>query len=162
MSKKIKKQNVYWDANCFLSYLQEEQQTYKMCEGVIEEAHAGNILIVTSVFTITEVLGGGSSKLITRETQTEIDKFFKSSFITVVNVDRSLAEYARSLIWDYNIPKKDSIHIATASMWDIPIIHTFDKEIIRFHNKIPFRGDEFSFIEIKNPPAYSKQTKLEV
>ncbi|MFN7310527.1 MAG: type II toxin-antitoxin system VapC family toxin, partial [Vampirovibrionales bacterium] len=104
MSKKIKKQNVYWDADCFLSYLQREQ-TYENCAGILEEARAGNILIITSVFTITEVLGGGSGKLITRETQAEIDKFFKSPFITVVNVDRSLAEYARSLFWDYKIPK---------------------------------------------------------
>jgi hypothetical protein len=159
MSKKIKKQNVYWDANCFLSYLQREQ-TYEMCEGVLKEAYSGNILIVTSVFTITEVLGGESGKPITRETQTEYENFFKSPFIKTVDVNRSLAEYSRLLIWDYRIPKKDSIHIATASMWDVPIIHTFDKKLIQFHKKIPFRGDEFSFIEIKNPPVYSEQTKL--
>jgi hypothetical protein len=161
MTKKTKKQNVYWDANCFLSYIQKEQ-TYEKCEGILEEAHAGSILIVTSVFTITEVLGGGLGTPIKRETQIEIENFFRSPFITVVNVDRSLAEYARSLIWDYNIPKKDSIHIATASMWDVPVIHTFDEGMIRFHNKIPFRETKFSFIEIKNPPVYSKQTTLEV
>lgn len=46
----------YWDSNCFLAWLQSEPGRDVMCQNVLALADRGQIEIVTSVFTLTEIL----------------------------------------------------------------------------------------------------------
>jgi len=63
-------------------------------------------------------------------------KFFKKDSIIFVKVDRYIAEIARDLVWDHKIRPKDAIHVATAFKSKIPILYTFDNDLIKLNNQI--------------------------
>jgi predicted nucleic acid-binding protein len=46
----------YWDSNVFLGWFQRESDKVPFCEPVLQAAAAGELFIVTSVLTLTEVL----------------------------------------------------------------------------------------------------------
>ena len=50
------RRKIYWDADAFLGWLQEEPGKVELCKGTIQRAEAGEVLIVTSALTIAEVL----------------------------------------------------------------------------------------------------------
>lgn len=47
---------VYWDTNCFLALLQNEQPNVECLLGVAQRADEGALRIVTSAFTLVEVI----------------------------------------------------------------------------------------------------------
>lgn len=63
---------------------------------------------------------------------------------------------ARSLIWDYNVRPKDSIHVATAIKAKVPILDTFDEGLIKLSKKI---GNPPLII---NPPNIPYQHDIEI
>ncbi|MGH7949490.1 MAG: PIN domain-containing protein, partial [Candidatus Binataceae bacterium] len=53
------------------------------------------------------------------------------------NLDRSVAEYARQLIWQYPALKpKDSIHVATAIKEKLPVLDSFDDGLLSLDGAI--------------------------
>lgn len=73
----------YWDSDCFLGWLHSEVDKQEACRGVLEEAKAGNIQIVTSALTIAEVLAlRGQPKILAVKRQAVV-QFFKYDYITV-------------------------------------------------------------------------------
>lgn len=127
----------YWDSDAFLGWLKEEPDKVEDCRGVLEEAEAGRILIATSALTLTEVIKLKRRSPIEKEHAEKIKAFFKQEFISVRNVDRYVAEKARELLWDYSsLQPKDSIHIATAIIYNISLLNTFDGGLIGLDGKI--------------------------
>ena len=59
-----------------------------------------------------------------------LNRFFRRSFLRVVNVDRKIAESAQRLVWSDDIKPKDAIHIATALRYGCGILETFDAPLI--------------------------------
>lgn len=59
-----------------------------------------------------------------------VQSFFRKSFIRVVNVTRKIAERAQELVWDHGIRPKDAIHVATAEFYEVPVVETFDADLI--------------------------------
>jgi len=51
----MKQRRIYWDSDCFLGWLKAESDKEELCGGILEEAEAGRILLVTSALTIAEV-----------------------------------------------------------------------------------------------------------
>ena len=45
----------YWDSACFLAVMKNEPQS-QLCDGIIQAAEARRVLIVTSTWTLTEVI----------------------------------------------------------------------------------------------------------
>ncbi|MEO5361753.1 MAG: PIN domain-containing protein [Nitrospirota bacterium] len=126
----------YWDSCCFLRWLKKEQG-YEKCKGVINDAKAGKIIIVTSVLTIAEVIRLDSDRKIDRNKSDEICRFFKSEYIVLINVDRYIAESSRILQWDHTALKpNDAIHIASAIKAKITVLDTFDNSLIKLSGKI--------------------------
>jgi len=120
----------YWDSNCFLRWLKKEPD-YEKCKGVIQKAEEGEIQIVTSALTIAEVIYLLPHEKITRENSNEICRFFEHEYIVFINVDRYIAELARTLLWDYEaLRHKDAIHVASALKAKSPILDTFDTYLI--------------------------------
>jgi predicted nucleic acid-binding protein len=52
-------EKIYWDSNCFLGHFQAEAGKAEKCDGVIQRAERGDVLIVTSALTLAEVLWSG-------------------------------------------------------------------------------------------------------
>ena len=71
----------------------------RTCEDLLDEAEAGEIFIITSSFTLVEVikLKGKTPILVTE--QDEITEFFKKDYFRFVDATRKVTEAARSLIW---------------------------------------------------------------
>jgi predicted nucleic acid-binding protein len=73
------------------------------------------------------------------ESEALIREFFSRDYIVPVSVDDPVSTIARGLIRKYrNGPRlkpPDAIHLATAILWDIPIIHTTDPDLLRLDGR---------------------------
>lgn len=144
---------VYWDSDPFLGWLQEEPEKVAACSGVVEEAENGEVLIVTSALTIAEVLYRRQKGQIPADKRQKVVAFFRNEYIAVRNVTRSIAEYARDLVWDHGIDPKDAIHVATALDGKVPVLQTFDGELINHTGRI---GNPALIIQRPTPPKQGR------
>ena len=123
-------EKIYWDSACFLSHFNAEVGQTEKCDGVLERAERGEVLIVTSALTLAEVLWMRGEQKLPREKAELVQRFFRRSYIRVYNVSRKLAEAAQSLVWDNSIKPKDAIHVATAIHLGADALETFDKNLL--------------------------------
>lgn len=121
----------YWDSDCFIGWLQAEPDKESYCRQVLEEAEAGNIIIVTSALTIAEVLALRGRPRVPPSNRDTVARFFRREYIVVRSVTRRLSELARDLVWDHSIEPKDAIHVATAIEAKLALLNTFDDKLIR-------------------------------
>jgi predicted nucleic acid-binding protein len=127
----------YWDTCCFLGWLNEEPDKVSACRAVIQEAEAGKLRIVTSAFTITEVLWPkGQAPQIAHDRAVEIHDFFRHEWIILQDVDRFIAESARDLVWNSGVSIKDSIHVASAIAGSVEQLDTYDGGPIALSGKV--------------------------
>jgi|TARA_B100000315_G_scaffold232700_1_gene245141 hypothetical protein len=113
-----------------LGHFQAEPGKAEKCDGVIQRAERGDVLLVTSALTIAEVLWMRGAPRLPKDKSEIVQKFFKRSYIRVYNLDRKKAEAAQSLVWDYGIKPKDAIHVATAIHLKVDALETFDQDLI--------------------------------
>ena len=129
-------EKIYWDSDCFLAHLNDEKGKADQCDGVIQRAERGEVLIVTSALTLAEVLWLRGGPKIAKDKAVIVKKFFKRSYIRVVNVTRKISENAQMLVWDNGIKPKDAIHVATALHTDSEALETFDAKLIGKSGKV--------------------------
>lgn len=135
----------YWDSCAFIGFLGAEKERQPLCEPILNAARAGELLIVTSALTLTEVIKRKSCEPIGREKSAVIQAFFEHEWIEVRELHRELAGEARRLIWDNGLKPKDAVHLATALDAQCPVLHTFDDDLLRLDGK--FKG-----LQICAPP----------
>jgi predicted nucleic acid-binding protein len=127
----------YWDTNCFLGVLNKEPDKIGPCRAVLREAQGGAVQLVTSALTLTEVLWPkGVSVPLPKERAETIHKFFLHEWIVVYDLDQTLAERAREIVWDHGVKPKDSIHVATAIDAKVDQFDTFDGPLISLSGKL--------------------------
>jgi len=97
---------------------------------VAAQAKAGNLIVVISALTLTEVLLYRPGKPIGREKIEIVKNFFRQPYIDVVQLTSQIAEEAREFVWDYNIATKDAIHVATAIHRGVSRMDSFDEKLI--------------------------------
>lgn len=126
----------YWDSSSFLAWLNQEDG-WEKCEPVLKAAEDGKLLLFTSALTLTEVIKLKGRSPLDRRKQADIKAFFDLPYIDVRDVDRFIAEEARSLMWDYgHLRSRDAIHLATALLMSIPRVESFDNDFLRLDGKI--------------------------
>lgn len=123
-------EKIYWDSDAFLGWLQEESGKVEKCDGVIQRAERGDVLIVTSALTLAEVLWMRGGPRIAKEKADLVQRFFRRSYIRVYNVTRRISESAQTLVWDHGIKPKDALHVATALHLEASALETFDDDLI--------------------------------
>lgn len=121
----------YWDSDAFIGLLAEESDKVEECRAVIRAAEEGKTLLITSALTLAEVLWLRGKPRIPPEDAETVQRFFEHEYIAVIDVDRTLAEEARKLVWSHGIAPKDAIHVATAIDAEVDRMETFDKELIK-------------------------------
>ena len=150
----MKAELVYWDSCAFLGWLQAEPDKVDMCGGTLDRAKAGEIGIVTSALTITEVLWTKNSPRITADRADTLNRFFRHSWIRIHNVTRTTATSAQDVVWNHGVKPKDAIHVATALELGIPTLETFDDGVLKLNGLIgtpplivrkPIAADQGSF-----------------
>ena len=105
--------HVYWDSCCFIDFLQGTERG-EVLKGVVDKKDSGDLKIVTSAITLTEVIKLDKGTAEEREMITQI--FNQDKGLLVVDLTKHLAEQAREVIWRYSFEKhrEDAIHLATA------------------------------------------------
>ncbi len=126
----------YWDSACFIAVLAQEAERVDVCADILRAAAGRRLEIVTSAWTITEVLHPKGGRPLSAPVRARVKRFFRSSGIVLVNVDRSVAESAQEYFWDFNVKPKDAIHVASAVYAGVPIFETYDGGLIRLSGKV--------------------------
>lgn len=117
---------VYWDSNAFLGLINAEPGIVESCEDVWYNGEHGLLMIVTSTFTVAEVIyAKGVPKLDPSKRQL-VNNFFRAGHIEQKPLIRIISELARDIVWDSNVKPKDAVHVATAGYYKIKTFHTFD------------------------------------
>jgi predicted nucleic acid-binding protein len=144
---------IYWDSDAFLGWLQDEPGKVELCEGTLQRAKAGEVLIITSSLTIAEVLWMRGAPKVSRDKGDKLRRFFRRSYIRVRNVTRGVAEASQDLVWDHGIKPKDAIHVATALDAKATALETFDDGLIGKSQQV---GDPPLTIRKPLPPRQAK------
>lgn len=128
----------YWDASCFIAWLNAEAGRIDLCEGVVQAAEKGQLKIITSAITLTEVIKPSANIVIAQDKDQTINSFFQRPEIVVRDVDRTIAEFARSLIWTYpHLRRNDAVHVATAALTaEVAVLDSFDDHMLRLDGQI--------------------------
>lgn len=126
----------YWDTACFIAWLGREAGRAEVCGSILFAAEAGEVDLVTSAFTLTEVLRPkGRDRLDPNLRQTILD-FFRHPWITLVQVDRIVAERAQAFVWDRGVRPKDAIHVASAVLAKCSVFETYDSDLIELSGRV--------------------------
>lgn len=123
-------EKIYWDSDCFLGHFKADDGKAEKCDGVLQRAERGEVLIVTSALTLAEVLWMRGGPRLSEDKALIVRKFFRKTFIRVYNVSRIISESAQDLVWDHDIKPKDAIHVATALHLGVDALETFDGGLI--------------------------------
>jgi predicted nucleic acid-binding protein len=147
---------IYSESSAWIALIQKEQipdgkggieDRYGMCRNVIEAAKKGQIEIVTSFFTQTEVFkpGADSGKL---------EAFFENDYILRTNVDKFVSEKAQSIMgsrFGKGLKPPDATHLASAIVSNAEEMHTFDTDLLKLDGKIA--KTDGTFLKICKPDA---------
>jgi hypothetical protein len=133
-------ERIYWDSDPFLGWLQSEPGKIELCTGTLKRAQAGEVLIVTSALTLAEVLWRKGGPKLPDDKLALLRKFFRRSYIRVVNVSRVIAEEAQDVVMNHNVRPKDAVHVATAIHHNVAILETFDEGLLAQSGKIGASG----------------------
>lgn len=126
------RKKVYWDACAWLGLINGEQDKAAELEVVWSKAEHGEVEIWTSAFCIAEVYKAkceAGKVSLSPEYDEQIDNLFDQPFVHITQVDLGVARLAKQLLRGDNKLSKpsDGIHLATAILWNVDQLHTWDK-----------------------------------
>jgi predicted nucleic acid-binding protein len=127
--------DIYWDSDAFLAWLLPEPARVPRCRAVIEAAEQGQVRLITSAITLSEVVHLKGKPRMNDGDNEKIRDFFRNPYILIRNLDRRTADLSRELIWKQSLNPKDAIHLATAIFAGVKLMHTFDAELIAASEK---------------------------
>ena len=139
---------IYWDANCFLSYLNQDPRWLPTLEILLEDANIhGAIEIVTSVLSLAEVAFGAMERLnraLDPREEARIDSLWTSPGIALVEVNERVARIAREIKRDDMVRGRagrrtaDIMHVASARFMRVQAMHTTETKLHGYSNLYGF------------------------
>jgi predicted nucleic acid-binding protein len=136
---------LYWDANCFLSYVDGSADRLPDLDALLAEASRDEVEILTSTVSIVEV-AFGKKEQDGRALDPDVDDalaqlWAPASPIELVEFYPLIATRAKDLI-RAAVPKgwalkpMDAIHLATAQQVDATSFHTYDERLDKYSDAI--------------------------
>lgn len=130
---------IYWDACAWIAYINREmpgpgktftERRFEMCRDTLRRAEAGDLEIVTSAFTLAEVC---KRSTVPGSPTINLPAFFDQRYILLVPVDKTVGEKAQNLqlAGITGLKPQDAVHVASALIANVPILHTFDGTLRR-------------------------------
>ena len=150
---------LYWDTSVFLCFLSEEEKERRdICEDVLHAAQNGKIEIVTSMFTLVEVIRPKAIKHpqpLTDDQVAKLRKMFQWPWLKKIQVHEQLALDASDLARAVGLKPADAIHAATAiaeqcdefQCWD----RDFNKVASRINVTSPTYISQIPLLQVKSP-----------
>ncbi len=154
MAKDVRK--VYWDTTCFLCFLSKrEEGRRKICDDILRNAKNGNLVILTSTFTISEVVYPHRTTIpnprkLTPEEIENISGMFKWRWLKKIDLDQRVAFKAVELTRDYNMKHADAIHGASAILNSVDALQKWDRDFDKIAH----------LITVEEPSMVSQQTSF--
>lgn len=148
-----KKPRYYWDSGLFIALLTGEQRAPGEMEGLLEVIHMADVdeaFIVTSHQSTIEVLGPADAPL----TDAFLEIFERPNYRllpAVLPISRRAADYRR----DLSLKFADAIHLATAVLYGVDELHSFDRDLLRLD-----RHPRIDGLHICKPSAPQKTLAL--
>ena len=144
--------NIYWDANPFLSYVNEYPERMPTLDALLDNAASGGIKIYTSAISLVEVAFAASEQKRRRLDQDEerkIDALWSDpDVIGVVEYHESIGRQARNLIREgitrgWNLKPMDAVHLATAQWlvsagFELDEFHSYDRGLDKYGTSVRF------------------------
>jgi len=123
---------------------------------VLQHAAMDEVLILTSTYTIVEVIRPKKRSIPASQplTPVQIEKIkgmFRWPFIQTIELDERTALYANDLARDHGLFPADSVHAASAILWNAEVLQAWDRDFNSISHLIP----------VEQPQFLSKQLKLE-
>lgn len=131
----------YWDANVFLSLINEYEERAPDIEEMLNQAAQDKLRIITSTVTVAEVAHAaheGVSGVLDTETESRINALWDPpSPVKLVEFHRGIAETARGLMrkgkeLGLSLKPLDAIHLATAVTHAVSELNTYDDPLKRY------------------------------
>ncbi len=120
----------YVDSCIFIHLLQRKPgKILDACQELIGRAERSQLVVVTSAWTITEVnkIDANEKDVGILEKDSKIIlQLFRSDFIDLKPVTRAVAELAHELTRMHGLTNADAVHVATAVLFQVPVMHTYD------------------------------------
>ena len=155
----MSRQDRYWDSSTFIAFFREEEGRVDLCRAIIDAAFNGDVRIVTSTLTFSEVVHIRHRERLTAEMEDELRAFFEYDFIVPVVLDRAVSEYARELMWRHpHLRPYDANHLSSAYHAGVNIIDSFDDDFLRLDGQ--FTGIDGSPIHIGHPSGWNLSLDL--
>jgi predicted nucleic acid-binding protein len=135
---------IYWDSSVFLHYIEGTAKWMSILDALIDEASkTGNLVIVTSTFSIVEVAYAKvekSGRTLDPGVVAGMDALWGDrSAVQLVEFDQVIARDARGLIRrSVEIGRKltppDAVHLATAAIMKVAECQTTDEQMKKWND----------------------------
>jgi len=149
------KERVYWDSCVFIDLLQRTPGRIEILQEYAMKAEKGELEIVTSAFALVEVAKLPNLGLSDSEIEQKIVGFFDNPYIILRAVDRRVSTKAREIMRAVKMKGKDAVHVASAALSDVSVLHTYDGPLQRAGVDLAARGIIFdqngSALRIEEP-----------
>jgi len=138
---------VYWDANIFLTYIEDTPGRLPALDALLASAATGhNVAIATSAVSLTEVAFAEAekrSRALDPDIEAAIEALWNSPGITLVEFDPVIGRAARDLVRGSIITRPglkpiDAIHLATALSIQVTEFHTYDANLHKHSGRLGF------------------------
>ncbi|GAB5540110.1 MAG: hypothetical protein Salg2KO_22130 [Salibacteraceae bacterium] len=136
-----KPKRYYWDSCVWIAYINQEmdvrgENRHAKCKAVLEKAKSGEVEIVTSAFTLAEVY---KRKPTDRSGLERFPAFLEQPYVLTVPVDMLVGQRAHAMLDSGIISLKppDAIHLVSAIRANCLEMHSFDKDILNLHDRVP-------------------------
>ena len=135
---------LYWDSCTYLDFLKGDHPLHDNMLAVLKDWQDGKITLVTSALTIVEVLwvkcdDNKAKSMLPRTREKEIRGLFEPqppAELILVELSRLTGEHARDLVWRHGVKPKDAVHIASALEARCEMLHTNDRGLQNFSEKL--------------------------
>lgn len=150
---------LYWDASVFLCFLsEEEKERRRICEDVLHAGKDGKVEIVTSMFTLVEVIRPKAIKhphTLTQEQVSKLRGMFRWQWLKKIQIHEQLALDASDLALDYRLKPADAIHAATAIAEKCDELQSWDRDFNKVASRIsvtsPNYVSQMPLLQVKTP-----------
>lgn len=135
-------ERIYWDANCFLSYVNGIEGRLPVLDALLSLAERREILVLTSVISLTEVAYAAYEKeqgQLDGAVEAAIEGLFEDrSVVALVEYHEFVAREARGLMraaiaQGWSLRPVDAIHLASAKVSEASKVHTYDHRLFKFN-----------------------------